>query len=217
MRPLTEEELLTFLDVAKEDRLYAAYVLAATTGLRRGELLGLCWDCVDLEQGVITVKRQLQALKGGLVLEETTKSKSGRRSVVLTDDAIRELKAHRKRQLQEKLLLGWAYQDHNLVFCREDGRPLEPAWFTKHFERLLAKAGVPVVRLHDLRHTHASLLLARGVHPKIVQERLGHSSITMTLDLYSHLVPGLQEAAAATLNGLLSKQKGPARTQGQDK
>jgi len=214
MRPLTEEELLKFFEVARDDRLFAAYVLAATTGLRRGELLGLCWDCVDLENGVITVQRQLLVLKNGLSLEETTKSKSGRRSVVLPDDTIRELKAHKKRQAQEKLLLGEAYQNNGLVFCKEDGTPLDPREFTKRFQRHLEKAGLPKVRLHDLRHTHASLLLARGVHPKVVQERLGHSSITMTLDLYSHLTPGLQEAAATTLNGLLSKEKSHAKTQG---
>jgi len=215
MRPLAEDELLTFFEAAKNDRLFPAYVLAATTGLRRGELLGLCWDCVDLEHGVITVQRQLLVLKDGLSLEETTKSKSGRRSVTLTDDAVRELKAWRKRQAQEKLLLGEAYQDNGLVFCKEDGTPLDPREFTKRFQRQLAKADLPKVRLHDLRHTHASLLLARGVHPKVVQERLGHSSITMTLDLYSHLTPGLQEAAAATLNGLLSKEKSPAKSQGE--
>jgi len=214
MQPLTEEELLTFFETAREDRLFAAYVLAATTGLRRGELLGLCWDCVDLEHGIITVQRQLIPLKDGLSLEETTKSKSGRRSITLTDDAIRELKAYKKRQAQEKLLLGEAYQDNGLVFCKEDGTPLDPREFTKRFQRHLEKAGLPKVRLHDLRHTHASLLLTRGVHPKVVQERLGHSSITMTLDLYSHLTPGLQEAAAATLNGLLNKEKCPAMTQG---
>lgn len=215
MHPLTEEELLTFFEVAKEDRLFPAYVLAATTGLRRGELLGLCWDAVDLEHGVITVKRQLLALKDGLSLEETTKSKSGRRSIPLTDDATRELKTWRKQQLQERLLLGEAYQDNTLVFCHEDGTPIDPRGFTKHFQRWLEKAGLPKVRLHDLRHTHASLLLARGVHPKVVQERLGHSSITMTLDLYSHLTPGLQEAAAATLNGLL-KERNPAKAQGEE-
>ncbi|HAA80517.1 MAG TPA: site-specific integrase [Thermoanaerobacter sp.] len=214
IRPLTEEELLRFFEVAKDDRLFAAYVVAATTGLRRGELLGLCWDSVDLEQGIITVKRQLLVLKEGLKLEETTKSKSGKRNITLTDDAIRELKAHRKRQLQEKLLFGEAYQDNGLVFCKEDGSPLDPREFTKRFQRLLEKAGLPKVRLHDLRHTHASLLLARGVHPKVVQERLGHSSITITLDLYSHLVPGLQELAAQSLNGLLSKTKNLGKTQG---
>lgn len=207
VRPLEEEELLAFFETAREDRLFAAYFLAATTGLRCGELLGLCWDSVDLEHCTITIQRQLLVLKSGLVLAETTKSKSSRRSIVLTDDAIRELKAYRKRQAQEKLLLGEAYQDNGLVFCKDNGAPLDPREFTKHFQRLLEKAGLPKVRLHDLRHTHASLLLARGVHPKVVQERLGHSSIAITLDLYSHLTPGLQKAAAATLNGLLSKEK----------
>ncbi len=212
MQPLTEDQLITFFGAAKDDRLFAAYVLAATTGLRRGELLGLCWDCVNLKDGAITVQRQLLALQDGPTLEETTKSKSGRRNVSLTDDATRELKAHRKRQAQEMLLMGEAYQNNNLVFCSEDGSCLDPREFTKRFQRLLKKAGLPKVRLHDLRHTHASLLLARGVHPKVVQERLGHSSITMTLDLYSHLAPGLDQAAAASLNGLL-KEKGPAEEQ----
>ena len=145
-------------------------------------------------------------------MDDGTKSKRGRRSIALTDDATRELKAHRKRQAQEMLLMGEAYQNNNLVFCSEDGSCLDPREFTKRFQRLLKKAGLPKVRLHDLRHTHASLLLARGVHPKVVQERLGHSSITMTLDLYSHLAPGLDQAAAASLNGLL-KEKGPAEEQ----
>ena len=215
VEPLTKDQLLTFFETAKDDRLYAAYVLAATTGLRRGELLGLCWDCVDLKGGVITVQRQLLALEDGPTMDDGTKSKRGRRSIALTDDATRELKAHRKRQAQEMLLIGEAYQKNNLVFAEADGTYLDPREFTKHFQRLLKQAGLPKVRLHDLRHTHASLLLARGVHPKVVQERLGHSSITMTLDLYSHLTPGLDEAAAATLNGLL-KEKGPAEQQSQD-
>jgi integrase len=155
---------------------------------------------------MVTVRRQLLPLKGGATLEETTKTKQGRRSISLTDDAIKVLAAQRQKQAQEKLRLGPAYQDKGLVFCREDGAPVDPRTFTKHFQRILQKAGLPKIRFHDLRHTHASLLLSRGIHPKIVQERLGHSSITMTLDLYSHLTPGLQEAAASSLNGLLSKK-----------
>ena len=207
MRPLTEDELLKFFEVAKEDRLFPAFVLVATTGLRRGEVCGLKWDCVDLEEGVLITRRQLLILDDGLHLEEDTKSKRGRRRITLTDDAVRELKAHRARQAEEQLLLGKAYQKNNLVFCKADGTKIDPREFTKHFQRLLEEAELPRVRLHDLRHTHASLLLARGVHPKVVQERLGHSSITMTLDLYSHMTPGLDEAAAATLNGLLKKNK----------
>ncbi len=210
MRPLTEAELRAFYQSAKDDRLFPAFLLAATTGLRRGELCGLCWDSIDLGKGSLVVQRQLLTPKGEdgkteLVLEDTTKTKAGRRTVSLTDDAVRELKAHRKQQLRERLLLGPAYQDQGFVFCQADGSPTDPRNITKHFQRLLKKAGLPKVRLHDLRHTHASLLLSRGVHPKIVQERLGHSSITMTLDLYSHLASGMDEAAAATLNGLFGE------------
>lgn len=208
MQPLTEDELLKFFEVAKEDRLFPAFVLAATTGLRRGELCGLKWDSIDLDEGVLVVRRQLLTLKGGPSLEDSAKSKRGKRRITLTDDAVRELKALRKRQAEEQLLLGEAYQRNNLVFCKADGTKLSPPQVTRRFQQLLERAGLPKVRLHDLRHTHASLLLAQGVHPKVVQERLGHSSITMTLDLYSHLTPGLDEAAAATLNGLLSKNKG---------
>ncbi|HHX50578.1 MAG TPA: site-specific integrase [Clostridia bacterium] len=214
MRPLTEDELLTFFETAKDERLFPAFVLAATTGLRRGELCGLCWDCVDLTQGVLVVQRQLLVLKDGLTLEETTKSKSGRRTIALTDDAIRELKRHKARQAKEKLAMGEAYQNNGLVFCKEDGTFFDPVQLTRLFQQYLKKAGLPRVRLHDLRHTHASLLLKRGIHAKIVQERLGHSSITMTLDLYSHITPGLDQAAAASLNGLM-KEKSPAEAQGE--
>lgn len=214
MQPLTEDQAVTFFEYARGDRLFAAYVLCATTGLRRGEICGLCWDCVDLNGGVVIVRRQMQILKRGLTLKETTKTKSGRRQIALTDDAIKELKNHRRRQAQEKLLMGEAYQNNDMVFCEADGTFFDPRRLTKRFQRLLQAAGLPKVRLHDLRHTHASLLLARGVHPKVVQERLGHSSITMTLDLYSHLAPGMDEAAAASLNGLLQK-KAPAEQQGQ--
>jgi integrase len=218
-QPLTEPELLAFLEEAKEDRLFAAYLLAATTGLRRGELLGLCWDCVDLEQGTIAVKRQLIPLKSGLFLQEDTKSKSGKRSITLTDDATCELKAYRKRQLQERLLLGEAYQDQGLVFCREDGAFLRPEEFVKRFQRHLESAGLPKVRLHDLRHTHATLLLAKGIPAKMVQERLGHSTITMTLDLYSHVTPEMAKLAAESLNGLMAKaaarKKDLAKKQGE--
>jgi integrase len=207
MEPLTEEQLQIFFNSAKDDRYFPGYLLAATTGMRRGELCGLCWDSVDLKEGVVIVQRQMTVLKEGLSLDDTTKSRAGRRSVVLTDDAVRELKAHRRRQLEERLLMGEAYRDQGLVFCKEDGTPTDPREFTKRFQRLLRAAGLPKVRLHDLRHTHASLLLSRGMHPKIVQERLGHSSITMTLDLYSHLAPGLDRQAAESLNGLMQTTK----------
>ncbi len=111
--------------------------------------------------------------------------------------------------------MGEAYQATGLVFYREDGTFLNPQEFTKRFQRWLEKAGLPKVRLHDLRHTHATLLLKRGVPAKLVQERLGHSSITMTLDLYSHVTPEMAKLAAESLNGLLSKRKDPAKAQGE--
>jgi len=211
VQPLTEEQTTKFLAYATNDRLFPLYLLAATTGMRRGELCGLCWDSVDLESepAKIIIQRQLLVRKGGLILEHGTKTKKGMRINTLTDDAKRELKAHKVRQAKEKLAMGEAYQDNNLVFCKEDGTFLDPREVTKRFQKLLLAAGLPKVRLHDLRHTHASLLLARGIHAKVVQERLGHSSITMTLDLYSHITPGLEEAAAASLNGLMSKEKSP--------
>lgn len=170
----------------------------------------MCWESVDLAKGVLVVQRQLLVLNAGLKLQDTTKSKAGRRSATLTDDAIRELKAHRKRQIEEKLLIGEAYHDQDLVFCRADGSYTDPRELTKHFQRLSVAAGLPRVRLHDLRHTHATLLLERGTHVKVVQERLGHTSVTMTLDLYSHVAPGLQELAARALDGLI-KKKDPAK------
>lgn len=207
IKPLTEDQILTLFNVVKDDRFYAAYVLLVTTGLRRGELLGLKWDCVDLEQGIIIVKRQLIPLNRRLELQETTKSNSSRRQVALTDDAIRELTAHKKHQDEEKQILSGTYQDNNLVFAREDGSFIEPRSFTKRFQRFLIRAGLPKVGLHNLRHTHATLLLNRGIHPKIVQERLGHSSITITLDLYSHLSPNIQQQAASSLDGLINPNK----------
>jgi len=215
MHPLTESELLIFLESIKEDRLYAAYVVAAFTGLRRGELLGLCWDCVDLESGSITVKRSLIPLSSGLYLQESTKSKGGNRNIALTDDTLRELKAHKRRQAQDKLLMGKDYQNFNLCFCKEDGTYITPDTFTSDFKKRLAKAGLPQIRLHDLRHGHATLLLQRGIPAKLVQERLGHSSIQMTLDLYSHVTPEMSKAASESLNGLLSKEKPPAKAQGE--
>lgn len=211
VHPLDWEKLDALFSVLKGDRLYPAYLLALTTGLRRGELLGLCWDCVDLDKGAITVKRQLVPLNKGPELQDATKTKSSGRTVTLTAEAARELKAWKKRQAQEKLLAGELWEENNLVFCREDGSPLRPEEFTKRFQRLAGRAGLSGVRLHDLRHTHASLLIAEGVNPKVIQERLGHNSITTTLDLYGHLLPGLDGAAAEALEGLAEKVREKAK------
>lgn len=207
VQPLSEEQIVQFLQTAREDRLAAAFILALGTGLRRGELLGLKWECIDLEAGVITVKRELLSMNSGIKLEENLKTKSSKRSIPISSNVLKELKSHKARQAQEKLLLGKLYQDLGLVFAKEEGSFIDPKWFTKLFQKLLARAGLPRARFHDVRHSHATLLLTKGEHPKVVQERLGHSSITMTLDLYSHVAPGIQKMAADRLDNIFKEKE----------
>lgn len=220
MRVLSPEEEARFLEVIEEDRLGTAFLLDLATGLRRGELLALRWSDVDLKEGTIHVNRTIVRVvadngpaKTALVYQEP-KTKHGRRAVPIPEALLPELKAHKARQAQEKLLLGPAYEDNGLVFCAEDGRPLDPASFGKHFAKLAAKAGISGATLHSLRHTYATRLLEANEHPKVVQELLGHSNIAMTLDTYSHVMPELKKAAAAKLNGLFTKKKAPSTTEG---
>ncbi|HSD76329.1 MAG TPA: site-specific integrase, partial [Solirubrobacteraceae bacterium] len=131
--------------------------------------------------------------------------KGGRgRSVALDAATVAALREHRRAQLAERVALGPAWRDHGLVFCREDGTPIRPRTFSRTFDRLAAAAGLPAIRVHDLRHTWASLALAAGVHPKVVQERLGHASVAITLDVYSHAVPAMQEDAAERVAALFA-------------
>jgi integrase len=201
--PLTPKQVRQFLTSIKGDRLYAAFLLELGTGLREGELFALRWQDIDFKNGVLTVRQTLTRVKGQPVFKEPKTEKS-RRTVPIPQDILSELKVHRARQAQEKLLLGPMYQDKDLVFATVDGRPLEKRSFLRHFEDLLAKSGLPHVRFHDLRHTYATLLLQAGEHPKVVQELLGHAQISTTLDIYSHVLPELKQAAAAKLNKLLS-------------
>ena len=193
MRPLSKAEARAFLEAAREtgDRFEALYVLAIATGLRRGELLGLRWDDVDLKRGTLRVGRALVREGGRHVLGET-KTRRGRRQINLTPRTVNALKTHRKNQLEEKIRRTGLYQDHGLVFASGVGTPLNPENLVKRsFKPLLKKAGLPEIRFHDLRHTCATLLLGRGVHQKFVQELLGHATIAMTLDTYSHYLPSM--------------------------
>ncbi|MEW6047865.1 MAG: tyrosine-type recombinase/integrase [Bacillota bacterium] len=176
--------------------------LAIFTGLRRGELLALRWEDVDLERRVLHVRQALTKLQGKIVFQEP-KSHKSRRTVALAPGTVALLRAHKRRQAENRLRLGAEYHDRGLVFCRENGEPLDPSTITHRFAALAKRAGFPGLRFHDLRHTHATLLLAQGVHPKVVQERLGHEDISTTLNTYSHVLPGLQEQAAARLEDLL--------------
>ncbi len=205
MRPLSEAEARTFLDAARKagDRFEALYVLAITTGLRRGELLGLRWDDADLDRGTLRVGRALVREGGRHVLGET-KTRRGRRRVNLTSRTVAALKAHRKSQLEKRVRLAGLYEDHGLIFTSENGTPLNPGNLVKRsFKPLLKRAGLPEIRFHDLRHTCATLLLGRGVHPKIVQELLGHATIAMTLDTYSHYLPSMGDQASGAMGDAL--------------
>jgi integrase len=209
MRPLTPEQAKHLLQVAHEagDRLEALYVLAIHTGLRQEELLGLKWDDVDLEDGSLQVRRTLTITKSGPVFT-APKTTSSRRSVKLTSNATEALKSHLKRQLAEIDRVGslWSPGDADgLIFASETGEPLDRRAVTKlKFKPLLKRAGLPEIRFHDLRHTCATLLLTRNVNPKIVSEMLGHSSIAITLDTYSHVLPNMRDQAAAAMEEALS-------------
>ncbi len=204
MRTLSPEESRALLDAATADRVGALYVLALTSGMREGELLGLRWRDVDFDAGAVRVRHTLQRTRAGLTLSEP-KTAHSRRQVVLTRTALAALRRHRIAQAEERLRLGAAWEDLDLVFANEIGRPFEAANLVhRSFLPLLARAGLPRVRFHDLRHSAATLLLGRGVHPKIVAEQLGHATIAITLDLYSHVTPTMQREAAATMDGLLA-------------
>jgi len=201
MRTWSVAELRAFLATVAHDRLAAAWHLAATTGMRRGELAGLQWRDVDLEAGRIAVRRAIVSVDYAITASET---KSGRVRVVELDlGTVAVLRAHRRAQAEERLALGPAYQDRGVVFCREDGEPVHPEQWTRMFRSHAKAAGLPAIRLRDLRHTHASILMAGGVHPKVVQERLGHHSSAFTMDTYAHVMPAMQAEAAAAFAALV--------------
>ena len=208
LRVLSQTEARILLDATRDHRMHALYALAVTTGMRQGELLGLRWDDLDLDGGRLAVRRALQRRgSAGFVFTEPKTSRS-RRTVMLGHLAIAALRDHRKRQLEERLFAGATWRDQGLVFTNRTGGPLDPSWQTATFKAALGKAGLPAVRFHDLRHTAATLLLSRGVHPKVVSEMLGHSGIALTLDTYSHLVPVMHAEAAAAMDDMLAAKVG---------
>lgn len=198
VRPLNLDEANVLLSAARGHRLQALYVLALTTGLRQGELLALRWADLDLTQSVLQVRFSLLWGADGHSFRPP-KSKRSRRRVSLTSLAVAALREHRARQAEERLALGGAWTDLDLVFPTCLGTPQRPANLRRSFRALLVSAGVRRVRFHDMRHTAATLLLLKGVHVKVVSELLGHSTIALTLDTYSHVLPDMQaQATAAT-------------------
>jgi integrase len=202
MRALDEDETASLLSLLAESRLYMPTMLAVTTGLRRGEILGLRWDNVDLVAGTLAVVQSLEQTKDGLRLK-TPKTQRSRRSVALPAMTTAALRLHRAKQAEERLALGPAYDDEGFVCPRPGGAPWAPDVFSTAFAAFVRRSGMKAFRFHDLRHTHASHLLKADVHPKIVSERLGHSSIGITLDTYSHVLPGMQQDAARLIDAAL--------------
>ena len=195
-------QLKRFLDSVSEDRLVAAWTLAATTGMRRGEVLGLRWRDVDLEMGRLSIQQTIISV-GYEVSVSTPKTAKGRRSLALDRETVRVFRAHRSQQLQGRLASGSRVDEMGLVFCGTTGLPIHPDGFGKRFKALQDFAALPRIRFHDLRHTHATLALQAGVHPRVVFERLGHSTVAITLDTYSHVIPAMQEEAAELVASLI--------------
>jgi integrase len=204
VKPLSPEQARAFLAAARGDRFEALYVLAVHCGLRAGELLGLKWEDVDLDVSTLTVRRTLSETRTGYRFE-LPKNGKGRR-IKLTSGALEALKRHRKQQLKERMQLAGFWEDHGLIFPNKVGKPMNAKNLTaRSFKPMLAKARLPrSLRLHDLRHTCATVLLSKNVHPKFVQELLGHASIAITLNSYSHVLPGMGDQTAAAMEIALS-------------
>jgi integrase len=195
---LTVEQSTQLLQSIRHTTTYWPVLIALATGMRRGEILALRWKNVDLDPGVVRVVGSLEQTKAGLRFKATKTEKA--RAVTLPRFASDELRRWKREQAEALLALGVRQKPDTLVCARQDGEPKQPGSLTHEFTYLVGRAEVPKVRFHDLRHTHATQLLASGVHPKIVQERLGHSTITVTMDLYSHVSETMQSDAAAKLD-----------------
>ena len=204
MQVLAPDESAKLLATASTTRLYAPIFLAFATGLRRGELLALRWCDVDLPGRSLRVVQSLEQTKGGLRFK-APKTKRSRRNIALSPSVVEVLKHHKAEQAKERLLLGLGKDERGLVFAQNTGDILNPRNFSKEFARVVKRAGVRPITFHGLRHGHITALLQVGVHPKVASERAGHSSVALTMDLYSHVVEGMQEDAALRIDAGLRK------------
>jgi integrase len=201
MKTIDAAQTVDVLEAARGTRMFAPILLGVLCGMRRGEVVALRWRSVDLESGQLSVVVSAEQTDDG-VREKETKSGKGR-ALRLSPMLVSELRQYRKQQAEMLLKLGVRLTDDHHVVMREDGEAIQPRSLTRAFKKFMRRHRLPQIRLHDLRHSHATHLLAEGVHPKIAQERLGHSSIGITLDLYSHVLPGLQDDAVAKIDAKL--------------
>jgi integrase len=202
VRVWSPEQTRAFLATVAADRLFAAWLLAVTTGMRRGELLGLRWADVDLDVGVVRVA-QARVRAGNRVEAGEPKTARGRRTIALDPATVAALRQHRTRQAQERLLADPSDIDSGLVFTMPDGAPIHPNRFSLWFRTRVRAANLPAIRLHDLRHSYATAGLAAGVPPKVMSERLGHATVAFTLDTYTSALPALDKSAADVVAGLI--------------
>jgi integrase len=201
--PLDAEQARKFLHAARGNRFEALYVLSLTTGLRMGEALGLRWSDIDLDAGTLRVNRQVQRMRGGGGLVFSEPKNASRRTLELPHRAVEALRSHRKKQAEE-MLRATDYEDSGLVFATGKGTPIDAQNIVnRYFKPLLKRAELPDIRWHDLRHTYATLLLARGTHPTYVQKSLGHASVQLTLDRYSHWMPSMGRNTAEGIDEAL--------------
>ena len=209
IRALDEDGTANLLRSLEGSPMCLPATVAVGTGLRRGELLGLRWQDVDLKAGKLAVRQNLQQTRDGLLFK-SPKTAKGSRSLSLMPSTVEALRAHKRAQAARRLEKGPAYRDHDLVLCEDDGSPWSPNRFSAQWHKAMREKGRSV-RFHDLRHTHATLLLRQGTHPKVVSERLGHATIGITLDTYSHVLPDMQDEAAKRLDGVLAVAMGKAQ------
>ena len=218
-----EKQLNKLLEAIKSTTIYIPVMIAATTGMRLGEICGLRWENVDLNNRFIQLKEQLQEVNGKLELTPL-KTSSSKRKIILMDYTIEDLKKLKGKQEANKNYLNDNYNDKGFVVCKNDGEPYQPSYISRNYKRVMKEykhtvtidnlvkklslyelLDIPLIRFHDLRHTHATLLLKANIHPKIVADRLGHSDIKMTLQTYSHILPDMQQQAVDELNKVLKK------------